>query len=164
MNRVLAGSLIGGGLLAGYIVLKKIKHTGAELEINNSLAIQEVGIQGIKVRLDVLLRNPSGTGFTIKFPYIRLLYNGSVVGTSSVINRDIKVPSYGEVKIDNIVISISALNILSSGYKAYKDIKSKNKITLTIKTTTLLMPDSLKIPYESNQDITLGVNKEEKKK
>lgn len=163
MNRVLAGSLIGGGLIAGYVVLKKFKRTGAELEINNSVAIQEVGIQGIKIRLDVLLKNPSGTGFSIKFPYIRLLYNGSVVGTSSVINRDIKVPSYGEVKIDNIVISISSLNILSAGYKAYKDIKNNNKITLAIKTTTLLMPDSLKIPYESNQDINIGINKEVKK-
>jgi hypothetical protein len=164
MSRILAGTLIGGGLVAGYIVYRKLRHTGKELEISHNAGIQEMGIQGIKIRLDVLMKNPSGTGFTIKFPFIRLLYNGSVVGSSSVIDRDIKIPPYGEVKIDNIIISLASLNILSAGYKAVQDIKRKNKITLGLKTTTMIVTGSLKIPFETNETVNIGVKKEEKKK
>jgi hypothetical protein len=164
MSRILAGTLIGGGLVAGYIVYKKIRHTGTELEISHSAGIQEVGIQGIKIRLDVLMKNPSGTGFTIKFPFIRLLYNGGVVGSSSVINRDIKIPPYGEVKIDNIIISLASINILSAGYKAVEELRKKNKIALGLKTTTMIVTGSLKIPFETNETVNIGLKKEEKKK
>lgn len=163
MKGAATAAIVGGGLIAGYLVYKKIKRTGNELEISHSAALQEASLQGLKIRLDVLMRNPSGTGFTIKFPFIRVLYNGTVIGSSSVINRDIKIPGYGEVKIDNILISVPVLNILSAGYKAFKDVKAKNKITLGLKTTTMLMPGGIKIPFETNEEINIGLKKEAKK-
>ena len=163
MKGATAAVIVGGGLAAGYLVYQKIRRTGKELEISHSAAIQDIGLQGVHIRLDVLMRNPSGTGFTIKFPFIRVLYNGSVIGSSSVINRDIKIPGYGEVKIDNIQIAIPVLNILSTGYKVYKELKAKNKITLGLRTTTMIMAAGLKIPFETNEQTSIGFGKQIKK-
>src|SRR5215813_2921585 len=93
-------TLIGGGLIAGYSYYVKMKKTSAELEVIPDAGIHSLNWDGITIRLNLLLKNPTKGSFSIKFPFIKLIYKGAMIGSSEVVNKDIEIPAFGQAKVD----------------------------------------------------------------
>lgn len=102
---------MGGGLIAGYSYYLRIKKTKSQLQIVPTAKVHQVNWDGIIIRLDLLLKNPTKGSFSVKFPFVKLTYKESLVGSSQVVNKDIKIPAYGEAKIEKILVHIPALHI-----------------------------------------------------
>src|SRR5215212_2749698 len=98
-GKVLTGTLIGAGVIAGYSYYLKMTKTKAELQVVPDASIHQVNWNGITIRLDLLLKSPTKGSFSMKFPFIKLTYKDSLVGSSQVVNQDIKIPAFGQAKI-----------------------------------------------------------------
>ncbi|HNP54751.1 MAG TPA: hypothetical protein PKK69_09030, partial [Ferruginibacter sp.] len=99
VSKILTGTLLGAGVIAVVGYVKGLKKTQAELEIIPTANLYEITWNAIVVRVDVLLKNPTKGTFSIKFPFVKIISGGTTLGSSQAVNKDIKIPTYGEVVI-----------------------------------------------------------------
>jgi hypothetical protein len=154
-RKVLTGTLIGAGLIAGYRYYLNMKKTEAELEIIPDARIHEVNWNGITIRLDVLLKNPTKGSFSLKFPFVKLKYKGSTVGSSEVVNKDVKIPAYGQAKIEKILIAIPVLNIFTVSSSILKAVQNNEQVKITASMITTIDLGWTKIPFEESHEVIL---------
>lgn len=154
-NKVITGTLLGAGVIAGYSYYLKMKKTEAQLEIIPDASIYQVNWNGITIRLDLVLKNPSKRSFSIKFPFIKLMYKDALVGSSQVVNQDIKIPAYGQAKIDKILVNVPILSIFSVSNSILKAIQSNEEVKISATCITTIDLGLTKLPYEESHEVTL---------
>jgi hypothetical protein len=154
--------LIGAGAVTGISYLVKLKRTSSEMETIATARIQKLelpgltkGKGGLTIRVDVQIKNPTQGSLKIKYPFVKLMYGGSPIGSSQVINKDIEIPSYGEARIEGIMIEIPLLQLLSFGVSALKALKDNTGIKILVKTISTIELGFRSIPYEKTDPITL---------
>ena len=154
-KKLLTITLIGGGLIAGYRYYVTMKKTSAELEIIPAASIYAVNWEGITIRLDLLLKNPTKGSFTVKFPFVKLTYKGTTVGSSQVVNQDIKIPAFGQAKIEKLLVNIPVLSIFSVSTSILKAVQSKELVTITATLITTIELGVVSMPFEESHEIIL---------
>ncbi len=155
VKKILTVTLIGGGLIAGYSYYVKMKKTTAELEVIPDVSIHSVNWDGITIRLDLLLKNPSKGSFTVKFPFVKLSYKNTLVGSSQVVNQDIKIPAYGQAKIEKLLVNIPILSIFSVSSSMLKAIQNKEKLTITATLMTSIDLGLVTVPFEESHEVII---------
>ena len=154
-NKVITGTLLGAGVIAGYSYYLKMKKTEAQLEIIPDASIYQVNWDGITIRLDLLVKNPSKGNFSLKFPFMKLTYKDTLVGSSQVVNQDIKIPAYGQVKIDKILVNIPVLSIFTVSSSILKAVQNNEEVKITATCITTIDLGVTKLPYEESHEVTL---------
>lgn len=154
-TKIFATTVLGAGAIAGWSYLKNLKTAGAELEIVPKAAIHQLSWNGLTIRLDVLLKNPSNGSFSLIAPFIKLLYKDTTIGSSTPVNKEFKVPAHGQVMVDNILVQIPMTNVFSVAFALIKALTSGEAATLTVRTTTTINLGIIKLPYENKQDVTI---------
>lgn len=154
-SKILTITLIGGGLIAGYSYYLKMKKTRGELEVIPDAKIYSVNWDGITIQIDALLKNPTKGSFSLKFPFVKLIYKGATVGSSEVVNKDIKIPAYGQVKIEKILVNIPIMSIFTVSSSILKAIQSGEQVSVTATMITTIDLGFAKIPFEENHEVTL---------
>ncbi len=155
MKKLLTATLVGGGLIAGYSYYLKMKRTQAELEVVPDAKLYQVNWDGITIQIDLLLKNPTKGSFSIKFPFVKLSYKNTLIGSSQVVNKDIKIPAFGEAKIEKIMVKIPMLSIFSVSASILKAIKSNEPVTIKATLVTTIDLGFTKLPFEESHEVTL---------
>jgi hypothetical protein len=147
MNNI-AKLLIGTGvvLTGGYLL--QMRRTSANLETEISAKIHSIKLSGILIRIDAKLKNPTNGTLKLKYPFVKLIYKGSTIGTSQVVNQDITLPAYGEANIESILINIPLTGILSVAMDLLKSLKTGAGITVVIAIITTIYTAFSTLPYE----------------
>lgn len=154
-SRFLLGTGVGVGIYAGIRYMFGLKKMQDEIEIIPTVNIHKLDLKGLVIKIDVQMKNPTQGTVNLQFPYVKLQYKGSVIGSSSVINKFIKIPAYGEAKIEEIMITIPLLNIFSLGVALYKALQNKETVKLDVRVLTAIQTPINKIPYESSTEVLL---------
>lgn len=154
-KKILVGTGIGAGVVGIIAYVSRLKRTSVQLETVSSAKIHSLKMDGLTVRVDVKLKNPTSGTFKIKFPFVKVLYKEKTVGSSQVINKDIQIPAYGEAVIEGIMIKIPFTGLLSVGAGLYKLLVNKEPAPIFVKTISTIDLGWKTIPYESTDDITL---------
>lgn len=155
VSKILTGTLLGAGVIAAVSYVKKLKKTQAELEVIPTANIHEITWNTIVVRVDVLLKNPTKGTFSIKFPFVKIISNGTTLGSSQAVNKDIKIPAYGEVTIDKILVTIPVTSFFSVASDVLKNIQNKKPVKMTLKVMSTVNLGWTELPYETSDEITL---------
>lgn len=155
LTKILTGTVLGAGAWAGWSYLKNLKTAGAELEVVPKVAIHQLTWDGLTIRLDVLLKNPTKGSFSIKFPFVKLLYKDTGIGSSGTVDKEIKIPAHGEVLIDKIMVQIPMTGVFSVAFTLIKTLIAGGSETLTVRTLTTINLGIMKLPFETKQDITI---------
>lgn len=154
-SKILTGTLIGAGVIAAVGYVRKLKKTQAELEIIPTTNLYQLTWNAIVIRADVLLKNPTKGTFSIKFPFVKIISNGTTLGSSQAVNKDIKIPAYGEVVISKLLITIPVSSFFSVASDVLKNLQDKKPVKLTVKITTTVNLGWTQLPYESNEEVTI---------
>lgn len=155
LTKILTTTAVGAGAYAGWSYLKNLKTAGAELEVLPKATVHQLSWDGLTIRLDVLLKNPTKGSFTLKFPFVKLLYKDTVIGSSTPVDKDIKIPAFGQVMIDKIMVQIPMMGVFSLAFTLVKALISGQSETLTVRTRTTIDLGIIKLPYETKQEITI---------
>jgi hypothetical protein len=154
-SKFLLGTGVGVGIYAGIKYMLGLQKMQQEIEIIPSVNIQKLDLKGLVIRIDVQMKNPTQGTINLQFPYVKLQYKGTVIGSSSAINKYIKIPSYGEAKIEEILITVPLLNIFSLGVALYKALQNKETVKLDVRVLTVIQTPINKIPYESSTEVLI---------
>jgi hypothetical protein len=152
MNKLVIGAgVAGAGLGLAYYL--KMQRLSKELEITTKVSIWKVQLMGLVLRVDVQLKNPSGGSVSIKYPFVKMQYNGQTFATSEVRSDNFPVPAYGQIQLDPIYISIGFLSLATSLPDLIAEYRKTGKITVQVQTITTL--NSL-FPYTKSDNMTIG--------
>ena len=154
-TKILTTSVIGVGAIAGWTYVKNLKKAQAELEVVPKASIHQLSWDGLTIRLDVLLKNPTKGSFSIKFPFVKLLYKETVIGSSEAIDNEIKIPAFGQAMIDKVLVQIPMTNVFSTVFTLVKTLIGGDSVTLAIRTLTTINLGIIKLPYENKQEVQL---------
>ncbi len=154
-KKTIAIVLVGGSLIAGYSYYVSMKKTTAELQVIPEASVHAVNWNGITIRLDVLLKNPTKGNFSIKFPFVKLMFKNALVGSSDVVNKDITIPAHGQTKITKLLVNIPMMSIFSVSSSILKAIQNKEPVKIVATMTTTIDLGMVKVPYEESHEITL---------
>lgn len=147
---------IGAGLaIAGITYAMRMNRANAELVSMASAKIHKLDATGITFRIDLQLKNPTQQKLKIKYPFIKLLLKGTVIGTSQSVNKDIVIPAFGQVIVDKIMINVPISGLFSIGMDVFKSIKDGRELKLTVTTVSTIDLLFKKIPYTYPQQVTL---------
>jgi hypothetical protein len=153
--KVITGTAIGAGLLAVIAYFKNINRAQAQLEVVPVVNIHQLSLEGLTVRVDALLKNPTGGSFKIKYPFIKLTHKDVLLGSSQAVNKDIKIPAFGQVMIKDMMVKIPVLSFFSVGYDIIKALMNKQPVTLTISVITTADLGWTQVAIEHKQDMAL---------
>ena len=155
-KKISLGTLIGGALIGGTVYLVRLNHVSAELETVPMIKIHKLDLTGLTIRADVQLKNPTRTALKIKFPFIKLVYKNTTIGSSQVLDKDISIPAFGEVVINEIMIKIPMLNIFSFSGGLIQAVQNKEAVKLDVKTLTTIDLGWKKVPFIKSDTVTLS--------
>jgi hypothetical protein len=159
-EKITLGTIVGGALLGGAVYIVRLTRTSAQLETVPMVKVHKLDLTGLTLRVDVQLKNPTRTAFKIKFPFVKLVYKGTTVGSSQAVDKDIAIPAFGEAVVNQIMIRIPLLSMfsLSGGLIKAMQNNETTKIDVTIITTIDL--GARKIPFTKIDTVTLTAAKE----
>lgn len=151
---LLTVAAVGGGLLV-YGYSRTMNKTKAELLITPQANLHSIGLTGLVIRIDLLIKNPNAGSFKIRFPFITILFKGAVIGSSKVVNQEIEIPSYGEVKIEKVMIEVPLSSLFSVVTTLLKSLTGGKTEKITIKTKTVANLGWTKVDVYDEQEIPL---------
>jgi hypothetical protein len=159
-EKIALGTVIGGALIGGTVYVIRLSKSSAQLESVPMVKIHKLDLTGLTLRVDVQLKNPTRTAFKIKFPFIKLVYKGTTVGSSQAIDKDITIPAFGEAVINQIMINIPMLNIFSLSGGLITAMQNKEATKIDVTTITTIDIGIKKIPYTKIDTVTLTAAKQ----
>lgn len=155
VKHILIGASAAAALY-GASYLLKLNRLSNELESVTKASIYRVSLAGIELKIDVILKNPSGGSIKVKHPFVKIVYGENTIAASQVKDVNITIEKFGEVKIEPIMIFIGYLSLATKVPALLKEYRQSGKLTIVVKTITTIN-DSL--PYTKTDNITLGGGK-----
>lgn len=147
--------VIGAGAITGIGYLIKMKRTSSEMETVARAKIHKLDLTALTIRVDVKIKNPTKGNLKIKYPFVKILYKDSTIGTSQSINKDIEIPSFGEANIQAIMIQVPLLELIRFGASMLKAFKEGTGVNVQIKTISTIDLGFKSIPYEKTEELKL---------
>src|SRR6266700_5278234 len=154
-GKILTGTMVGAGMIGIYILFKKLNQAQTQLVIVPKASLQKLSLDGLTIRLDLLMKNPAKGDFTIKFPFVKLMYKDAMIGSSQVVNTDITIPSYGQKTVEKIMIDIPLENVFSVTTSLLKALQSKQPVTMQAKISTTVIMGLVTIPFNENYNLPI---------
>jgi hypothetical protein len=141
--KIIIGTLGGAALISGAIFIPKLIETNnaaPEIDVVPKAMVHKIDFSGITLRLDVQLKNPTKVDFKMKYPYFRIVYKGSVIGSSQSINQDVGMPHLGEANFNNILIKIPLFSAFTVVGGLLKSLQSGEEVKMEVTTKTHIDP------------------------
>ena len=151
---------IGAGLLFGGGYVFRMNRTSTNLEIEINTSILSLKLTGVTVKVDAKIKNPTDGSLKIKYPFFKLIFKGETLGSSQVIDKNINILSFGEAKIEGMLITIPLSGIFSIGMEMLTSLKTKTGVKVTVKVITTIYTVFSSIPYEQEIEQVLKVAKQ----
>ena len=146
---------IGAGVAGVITYVSKLKRAGDNLESVVRAKVHSLKADGITLRLDIQLKNPSTMKFKIAYPFVKVIYQGDTVGTSKLIDQTITLPKHGEANIQGMMITIPYLSLLRLGSGLLKALSQGKSSIINVDTISTVDLGWKKLPYKKSQAITL---------
>ena len=142
--------------LYGASYLVKLNRLSNELEAVTKVSIHKVSLNGIDLRIDVMLKNPSGGSIKVKHPFVKMLYGASTIATSQIRDVNMSIPKFSEVSLEPVMVNIGFMSLATTVPGLLKEYRNTGNLNLIVKTITTIN-DSL--PYTKTDVISLGQGK-----
>ncbi len=156
-KNILIGGGIAFGLYEGVRYLMNMSRLNSELETSTSASVWSVSLDGIRLRVDILLKNPSGGSLKVKYPFIKMIYKDTTFASSDVKDIDFELGAYSQKQLDPIYLDLGWASLAMKAPDMVKEYRKDGQTTITIKTVTTL---NRGIAYSRSDEIKLGAKKQ----
>lgn len=143
----------GLALAVGIPYLVNLNRLSAELETVTKISIHKLKLDGIVLAIEVILKNPTKGRITIKYPFVKMVYEGKVFATSEVRNQDITLKEFSQNSLPLIFVNLSWLNLATTLPSLLKKLRNNESVSIQAKTITTINGN---IPYTKDDTVTIG--------
>jgi hypothetical protein len=153
---VLIGISAAAALYYGGSYLLKLNRLSKELETQTKASIYKISLSGIELQINVKLKNPSGGSIQVKQPFVKLMYAGKTIASSSVKDTNLTINKHSEVDLEPIRITLGFLSLATTVPSLIKEYRATGKLNLVVNTITTIND---RLPYTKTDTMTLGGGK-----
>ena len=153
--KLIAGTVAGAGVIVGVRYFSNIKRAQAELQIVPNMYVHKISLDGLVLRIDALLKNPTNASFTLKYPFIEITHGNTLIGSSQVVDKNIKIPSFGQVLIQGMMVNIPVIGFATIIYDLITSLNNHEPVILNVGVITTVDLGWTQVAYEHRQDVTL---------
>lgn len=146
---------LGAGGLAlamGIPYLINLNRLSVELETVTKVSIYKVKLDGVELKIDVILKNPTNGSITIKYPFVKMMSEGKVFATSEVNDQDINLKEFSQTVLPAIFIKLSWINLATTLPSLLKKLRNNEPVNIQVKTITTI---NGRIPYSKEDNIAI---------
>jgi nucleoside permease NupC len=147
---------LGAGGLAlaiGVPYVINLNRLSVELETVTKISIYKVKLDGVELKIDVMLKNPTKGSIAIKYPFVKMMSEGKVFATSELRDQDITLKEFSQTVLSPIFVNLSWINLATTLPSLLKKMRSNEPVTIQAKTITTINGS---IPYSKEESIVLG--------
>lgn len=151
MFKWIAGGLVG---LLSIRYLSQLQKASTNITSRIRVNIHKINLTGIELKAEVQLQNPNPISLKLQQPFIKILFNDKLLGSSVIENVVIELPENSQRNFDLRIQSAGWLTLIQIlGTKIVSDIRSGTKVQLKIQTQIMTQVNGL--PYEKIENIIL---------
>jgi nucleoside permease NupC len=144
-----------GGIAAavGIPYLINLNRLSVELETATRISIYKVKLDGVELKIEVMLKNPTKGSITIKYPFVKMMSEGKAFATSEVRDQDITLEEFSQAVLPPIFVNLSWINLATTLPSLLKKMRNNERVTIQAKTITTINGS---IPYTKGDTIVIG--------
>lgn len=154
-TKYIIGTLVGSGLIWAISRLLSKKKVGDKLNTKISGAVHSMNLQGLTLRLNIELINPTEGTLTIKHPYIKVQFNGKDIASSAIQNKALDIAPFATMPLDPIYLNVPVLGLFSLGRGLWSLLMKQQAATITTITYTSIYLGGGFRSYEKTDTIPL---------
>lgn len=139
-------------LLLGVPYLLRLQRLSEELETVTALSIHKITLNGLELRVEVRMKNPTGGTLKVKHPFVKMLYGDKTFATSQVKDTNYTLPKFGEVSVDPIFVNLSFFTLGQNVPDLLKEYRKTGNLSVVVKTITTIND---RIPYTKTDTLTI---------
>lgn len=149
------GIFIGAAALAA-LGISRLARAGANLTTELSARLHSVDLSKAVIAVNVRLKNPTGKGIQIQYPYIKLFYKEQLIASSDLKNQRLNIAPLAQTDLNDLRIPVSYLKLTGLGADLIKLFKTKTEpLTLNVEVMTMIHTGITSVPFSTTQTITL---------
>ncbi len=145
-----------GGLATFFSIryLSRLQKASTNITSRIRVDIHKVNLTGIELKAKVQLQNPNPITLRLQHPFVKVLHNNKVLGSSTIENKVIEIPENSQRDFDLHIQSAGWLTLIQIlGARIANDIRSGNPIQLKLQAQITTQVNGL--PYEKTDTIIL---------
>lgn len=137
----LVTGIAGAGGFLGHLY-----YAGRQLEFVPTLSVHRIGLDGITLRVDTLVKNPGSTTLRIQQPHVKLRYQNSDLGSSQPSPSVKTFSAHASGAFDAIYISLPATNLILSAPSLIRDVAQNKAVSLEVQIRTKVYRWGIGVP------------------
>jgi hypothetical protein len=142
----------GLALAVGVPYLVNLNRLSVEIETVTKISIYKVKLDGVELKIEVTLKNPTKGSITIKFPFVKMMSEGKVFATSEVRDQDISLNAFSQVSVPPIFVNLSWMNLATTLPSILKKMRNNEPVSIQARTITTI---NGRIPYSKEDSVIL---------
>ena len=151
MFKWIAGSIAA---LLSIRYLSRLQRASTNITSHIRVRIHKVTLTGIELKAIVQLQNPNPVSLRLQHPFVKILHNDKLLGSSEVENSTIEIPENSQKEFELHIQSAGWLTLIQIlGTEVVSQIRSGAPISIKIQTQIITSVNGL--PYEQTETMTL---------
>ena len=151
MLKWIAGSIAA---LLSIRYLSRLQRASTNITSRIRVRIHKVTLTGIELKAIMQLQNPNPVSLRLQHPFVKILHNDKLLGSSEVENRTIEIPENSQKEFELHIQSAGWLTLIQIlGTEVVTQIRSGAPISIKIQTQIITSVNGL--PYEQTETMTL---------
>jgi hypothetical protein len=145
---------IAGAATAAYLL--KLDNTAQHLNARLMVMAHSLKWNGLTLKVQALLNNPTSLPLQIQYPYIEVFYEGKQIGTSIIENKQETIEA-DSTKTLNFMIEIPLIGLVGVLFNFFKSVMSKSPIKVKAKIISSLYTKVGRVPFIKEVEQTLDL-------
>ena len=147
---------IAGGIAALLSIryLSRLQQASSNITSRVRVQVHKITLTGIELKAMVQLQNPNPITINLQHPFVKVLHNSKLLGSSNIENTQIEILENSQKDFELHIQSAGWLTLIQIlGTKIASDIRVGNPIAIDIQTQIITRVNGL--PYEQTENISL---------
>jgi hypothetical protein len=145
---------IAGAAATAYLL--KLDNTAQHLNARLMVFVHSLKWNGLTLKVQAVLNNPSSLPLEIQYPYIEVYYEGKSIGTSIIEDKRETIEA-DSTKTLNFMIEIPLIGFVGVLFNFFKSVMSKSPIKVKAKIVSSLYTKLGRVPFVKEVEQSLDL-------
>lgn len=153
-STIMKSGLIAG-LIAGGTFFFRLFKAKSDIELFSNVLLDRIDLQFAYFTILTQINNPTKASFSIQSPFVKVGYNGQIIGSSTPKDKFIKVDAFSQTKLEPIEIKFPLSQSITIASDLVAARQNGKKVLLDVETSTYIKAALLSFPIKHIESINL---------
>lgn len=155
LKSTILGSSIIAGLIAGGTYFFRLFKAPNDIELFSNVILEKMDIQFAYFKVITEIKNPTKASFSIQVPFVKVGYNGKIIGSSVPKEKFVEIRAFSQTKLEPIEIKFPLADSITIASDLVAARQNGKKVLLDVETSTYVKAALFSVPIKHTESINL---------